>query len=196
MTSKLWRSIQATMPQEPQPEFSSESHWSAVDLIRLAKENPPQPIIENLLFKGDILVLHGKEESYKSLFVVQIAESIVTGRPLLRRWNVPKAHCVGLLETEMHAAMMGQRLGQMFPNGDVPGQMLFMREETLKEWRRADLPGKIAIIQDWIELEKISVLIIDTANDFFRGAHNPSDERHVGELFDRLRNLGLAPSSL
>ncbi len=32
---------------------------------------------------------------------------------------------------------------------------------------------------------------IDTANDFFRGNANSSDERHVGELFDCVRNLAM-----
>jgi hypothetical protein len=37
--------------------------------------------------------------------------------------------------------------------------------------------------------ESLEVLMIDTANDFFRGQENPSDERSVGEFFDLLRNL-------
>jgi AAA domain len=170
--------------------FSSDSS-SAADLIRLAQENPPEPIIEGLLFKRDLLVLHGKEESYKSILVVQIAESIATGRPLLRAWNIPYSRRVGIIETEMHPTMIGTRLAAMFPSGDVPPHLLFMSESKLKQWRRAHLPDKVAIIADWVRTEAIDVLMIDTANDFFRGEHNPSDERHVGELFDQLRNLSL-----
>jgi hypothetical protein len=38
--------------------------------------------------------------------------------------------------------------------------------------------------------------MIDTANDFFRGQENPSDERSVGEFFDLLRNLSPSASVL
>jgi hypothetical protein len=123
--------------------------------------------------------------------VVQVAESIATGRPLLRMWNVPQPRRAGLIETEMHATMLGKRLGQMFPDGKVPEQMLFMNDDSLKRWRRANLPEKVTIIAEWVRSEEIEILIIDTANDFFRGEHNPSDERHVGQLFDLLRNLSL-----
>ena len=137
------------------------------------------------------MVLHGPEECYKSVFILQIAESLACGKYLLRKWAVPRALRVGVIETEMHQAMMGERLTEMFSDGNVPTGLLFMNEETLKSWRRQDLRGKIKLIQEWVKDEAIDVLVIDTANDFFRGALSPSDERHVGELFDLLRNLAL-----
>lgn len=50
---------------------------------------------------------------------------------------------------------------------------------------------KFELIQRWTEQQRISVLMIDIATDFFRGEDNPSDERHAGEFFDHIRNLGL-----
>jgi hypothetical protein len=70
-------------------KFEGTASWSAQDLIRHAKEHPPEPIIKGLLNKGDILLLHGSEESFKSIFVLQIAESISLGSDLLRYWKVP-----------------------------------------------------------------------------------------------------------
>lgn len=172
-------------------EKRSGQTLSASDLIRLAKDKPPKPIIKGLLYERDIMLLHGSEESYKSILIIQIAESIASGHRLLRKWDVPRSYRVGVIETEMHPAMLGERLNTMYSDGNVPEKMLFMPEETLKLWRRERLEGKIKIIGKWIDEEKIDVLMIDTANDFFRGDANPSDERHVGELFDRLRNMSL-----
>jgi hypothetical protein len=150
--------------------------WSVGDLIRFANERPPEPIIDGLLYVGDILVLHGTEESFKSIFVVQIAESVATCRPLLRRWRVQHARRVGIVETEMHPAMLGERLARMFPNGTAPEDIRFMGEEILRDWRRQNMPGKFQILEKWITVERIEVLVIDTANDFFRGNDNPSAE--------------------
>jgi hypothetical protein len=163
--------------------------WCAGDLIRYAKEHPPEPMIKGLLFKGDILLLHGSEESFKSVFVLQIAENLATKTDVLNYWKVPQARRVGVIETEIHEVMLGERLAKMFPNGNAPKNLLFMPESTVHDWRRLGLRPKFESIQKWIGQNDIEILMIDTANDFFRGSDNPSDERNVGQFFDELRNL-------
>jgi hypothetical protein len=172
------------------PSLSART-WSARDLIELAKKQPPQPIIKGLMNTGDIVLLHGTEESFKSVFVVQCAEAIATGRPFLRSWPVCGSRRVGIIETEMHPAGMGERLTKMFPDDQAPEHIYFMGETLLKQWRREDMKGKFRIIEDWTCDEDIQALMIDTANDFFRGQDNASEERDVGEFFDLLRGLHL-----
>jgi AAA domain len=161
---------------------------SAADLIRHAQEHPPQPMIKGLLYKGDILLLHGSEESFKSVFILQMAESLSKGIEFLN-WKVPQARRVGVIETELHEVMLGERLAKMFPGGDPPQNLLFMGEEALRGWRRLGLRAKFESIQKWVEQNRLEALMIDTANDFFRGEDNPSDERNVGEFFDELRSM-------
>ncbi len=168
---------------------SATRSWSARELIRHAQEHPPEPIIEGLFNVGDVLLLHGSEESFKSIFVLQMAESIALGRPLIGCWNVPKARRVGLIETEIHEVMLGERLSKMFPNGDPPEGLCFMGEDALRDWRRKTMDQKFQFVQDWMNEEKVEVLMIDIASDFFRGPDNPSEERAVGKFFDELRNL-------
>jgi hypothetical protein len=163
--------------------------WSAGELIRLAHEHPPEPVIIGLINKGDIFLLHGSEESFKSVFILQVAESLALGTSLLMYWNVPRSWRVGVIETEIHEVMLGERLQKMFPKGNAPKGMCFMRESALRDWRRRGLRRKFESIQKWIEEEGIEVLLIDTANDFFRGADNPSAETDVGTFFDELRSL-------
>jgi len=181
------------LAESPVPKLADkyEMTWSAQELMRRAKENPPEPLLEGLLYVNDILLIHAPEESFKSIFAVQVAESMSLGRPLLRKWKCPKSRRVGVIETEMHAAMLGERLGKMFPDGNAPENLHFMADDILRVWRKQDLNGKIRVIERWIAKERIEVVVIDTANDFFRGAENPSDERSVGAFFDGLRNLGL-----
>lgn len=111
------------------------SYWSASDLIRMAEEQPPKPIIESLLYEGDTFLIHGSEENYKSFLMVQIAESIASGTPLLRSWAVNQSRRVGIIETEMHSAQLGQRLKVMYPDGKAPEGLCFFPDSQMKEWR-------------------------------------------------------------
>jgi AAA domain-containing protein len=83
-----------------------------------------------------MFLLHGSEENYKSMFIVQMAECIAAETPLLRTWKTHGRRRVGIIETEMHEAMLGKRLGAMFKDGEPPEGLAFMREEQLKHWRR------------------------------------------------------------
>jgi len=86
--------------------------------------------------------------------------------------------------------MLGKRLAAMFrPPAPPPENLLFMSPESMKLWRRQEPGGKFDAIHRWIADHGIEVLMIDTANDFFRGNENPSDEGSVGAIFDRLRGL-------
>src|SRR5690606_5767689 len=110
----------------------ADSTLSAADLIRLADEDPPKPVIEDLLYEGDVLLLHGKEESFKSVLVMQTAESIAAGLPLLRLWRVTKPRIVGVINTEINERHFGKRLAKMFPDGNAPERLRFMSEKKLR----------------------------------------------------------------
>jgi hypothetical protein len=170
-----------------------EGSWSAERVIRFAKKYPPKPIVQGLLNEGETLLIHGTEESFKSFFVIELAKCISIGCPFLRAWPIPTPRRVGILETEMHPAGLGERLAKIFADVAVPGEMLFFDPNLLDAWRGMSLKGKFEALGNWVETARIQVLMVDTANDFFRGSDNPSDERVVGEFFDGMRNL---PESL
>jgi len=162
---------------------------SAADLVKEAAENPPQPVIEDLQYTDDICLVHGLEECFKSMFVLQKAESMALAKPFLRQWQVPQKFRVGIIETELHPAMLGKRLRNMFPKGAMPDNIRFLASESLKQWRREQMKGKLSLLEKWISDEGIEVLMIDIASDFFRGTDDPNKETAVGEMFDLLRNL-------
>ena len=169
-----------------------ERTTTASELMRLAREKPPEVVIDGFAYVGDVALLHGPEESFKSVLVLQLAETLAAGRPLFDCWEVPTPRTVGIIETEIHPVMLGQRLNGMFPTGDVPARLIFMSEEGVKQIRRAkDIKAKLQVVASWVKEAGVQVLIIDTANDFFRGDDNPSDEADVGTFFDELRNMPL-----
>lgn len=165
---------------------------SAKELIQLSKNKPALPVIDGLLAEGEILLIHGEEESFKSVLAVQLAESLSSGKPFLRTWNVPNACKVGIVETEIHEQRLGDRLKRMFPNEDAPDELVFLSDKATKALKRCKtLEEKLEFIRRWVKEQNLDALVLDTANDFFRGKDNPNDETAAGEFFDRLRDLGI-----
>ncbi len=157
------------------------------DLILAAQTSPPKPIVQGLLNESEIAGLHGAPEVFKTIFCLQLAESLASGAPLLGTWQVPKPQHVYFLETEMSVPALGLRLAKMFAHRTAPDRIHFADEARLRKFRRApDLKSKFALLSEWMAEVKPDVLIIDTANPFFRGKESPNDETAAGAFFDLL----------
>jgi len=80
----------------------------------------------------------------------------------------------------------------MFPDGAPPGHLVVWDETALKKFRSTrGISNKLKLVTEWASQEALDVLIIDTANDFFRGKDSPNEETAAGGFFDGLRNMGL-----
>jgi AAA domain-containing protein len=157
------------------------------DLIVAAQTSPPKPIIQGLLNESEIAGLHGAPEVFKTIFCLRLAESLASGVPLLGTWQVPKPQQVYVFETEMSVPALGLRLAKMFAHRTAPERIHFADEARLRKFRRAsDLKSKFALLSEWMAEVKPDVLIIDTANPFFRGKESPNDETTAGAFFDLL----------
>ena len=165
---------------------------TAADLVHLTSEHPPTPIIEDLLDEGDIMLIHGAEQSFKSLFEFQIAESVAKATPLLRLWSVPRPRKVGVIATTMQSLELGKRLSKMFANREPPDNIQFLPYKPIGWWE-----GKL--IRGWIEKQAIEVSMFDIANDCIEAAKRDSlylrrksrllNEDVVAEFFAVLRRL-------
>ena len=159
-------------------------------LIWAAKCSPLQPVLEGLLNKSEIAGLHGAPEVFKTIFCLQVAESLASAMPLLGLWHVPKPQTVFFFETEMSVPALGSRLTKMYAGQTPPEGIQFADEKQLREFRRAsDLQSKFALLRDLVREAKADVLILDTANPCFRGKESPNDETTAGAFFDLLEAL-------
>lgn len=157
------------------------------DLIVAAQTSPPKPMIQGLLNESEIAGLHGAPEVFKTIFCLQLAESLASGAPLLGTWQVPKPQHVYFFETEMSVPALGSRLAKMFAHRTAPDRIHFADEARLRKFRKAsDLKSKVALLSEWMAEVNPDVLIIDTANPFFRGKESPNDETTAGAFFDLL----------
>jgi AAA domain len=156
------------------------------DLITAAKKNPLKPVITGLLNESETAGLHGPPEAFKTIWTLQLAESIAKGEKFLV-WDIPRPRSAYFLETEMSVPALGDRLARMFKNRPVPSGVHFATEAQLRDFRRAsNLQGKFALVNEWVRAARAEVLILDTCNPFFRGKESPNDETTAGAFFDLL----------
>jgi hypothetical protein len=160
------------------------------DMIWQARVRPPKPVVSGLLNEEEIAGLHGAPEVFKTIFTLQLAESLATGKPFLGVWKVPKPRRVYFFETEMSVAALGDRLRTMYAGQAPPNGVYFADEARLKQFRRAaDLQQKFGLLKEWVREVRAEVLMLDTANPFFRGKQSPNDETTAGAFFDLLAEV-------
>jgi AAA domain len=163
------------------------------DLMREARENPAKPVIQGLLHEEEVAGLHGPPEVFKTMFTLQLAESLASGSPFLGEWRIPRKRTVYFFETEMSVTALGSRLAKMFKDRIPPSGVHFANETHLRRFRRApNLSEKFKLLNEWVAETKADVVILDTCNPFFRGKESPNDETVAGAFFD---NLAAVPAS-
>jgi AAA domain len=156
----------------------------------VAQTAPPKSVINGLIHEAEIAGLHGAPEVFKTVFSLQLAESLASATPLLGIWQVPTPQTVYFFETEMSVPALGLRLAKMFAQRTPPAGIHFADEARLRLFRRApDLKSKFSLLGDWVAEAKAKVLILDTCNPFFRGKESPNDETTAGAFFDLLEAM-------
>ena len=71
------------MSTNPRADTSAPSTVAA--LIEQARKNPVQWIIPGVLLEGGVHILHGREESFKTMLTMQMHEALSVGGNFLTR---------------------------------------------------------------------------------------------------------------
>src|SRR5258707_1023638 len=131
------------------------------DLIRHAKENPLTWIVPNVVLEDGVHVLHGAEESFKTMLTLQLHEALTDGGRFLGR-EVEGGLATGVVELEMKERQFGHRLAKFFP--DKASDIQVLPETTRQRVLMARLPKlRIEIIADWVESQGLQFVSIDSA---------------------------------
>lgn len=163
---------------------------SIARIIKSAEESPQAWHIENLWQPRTIMMVHSLEGEFKSIFAYQVAESLATGQPLLRKWKVPAAVRVGVLQTEMADMQVGSRLSKMYSDGRIPSNLVVSDEGLMTRIRMERYAeDKFGVIHDWINREGIEVLVWDTINSILASCGNPNSEEAANQFYERLNSL-------
>ena len=177
----------------------NESLWTTLQdspnhsiarIIKSAEECPQAWHIEDLWQPRTIMMVHSLEGEFKSIFAYQVAEALATGQPLLRKWKVPAALRVGVLQTEMADMQVGNRLSKMYSDGRIPSNLVVSDEGLMTRIRMERYPeDKFGVIHNWIIREGIEVLVWDTINSILASCGNPNSEEAANQFYERLNSL-------
>jgi hypothetical protein len=173
------------MSTNPRAEASPPSTVAA--LIEEARKNPIRWIIPGVLLEGGLHILHGREESFKTMLTMQMHEVLSVGGDFLTR-AVQGGLRTGIVELETKPHLFGSRLARFF-RGEVP------RIEVLPEdLRRVVLNGKqakdrIEVIGNWATRLGLTVVSIDSAVKLFPPHCDLSKPEQASDVFNQLQRL-------
>lgn len=86
---------------------------------RQIREDPfplPKPVIERVLNQGELALLSGSFDSFKSTFAIELAYAIVTGELFLGRFKVVNPGATYLYQQEIHPGEFDDRINKLNVN--------------------------------------------------------------------------------
>jgi AAA domain len=169
---------------EPEPETVRE-------LIEWTKLHPLQWFMPNLIVEHGVHILHGLEESFKTMFMLQLHEALANGGQFLA-WETKGGLRTGIAELEMKMQMSGSRFNNFWPNGDPP-DIYILPEKA----RRDVLSGKsamerIGVIVKWAKDKSLDFVSIDSLAKLFPPGHDPSRQDLASDVFSQIQLLPTA----
>lgn len=181
-------SVQLATPRQTTILSATPKEPSTVaDLIAQAKQNPLKWIVCDIVLEDGVHVLHGDEETFKTMLALQLHEALsVGGRFLLR--SVEGRLVTGIAELETKNRQFAHRLDKFFHNGAPDIRVLpdASRQKVLAEHTAK---GRIKVIADWAEAEGLQFVSIDSVVKLFPPGCDLNKPDMASEVFSQLQRL-------
>lgn len=172
-------SMSSTSPQEP---------VNVADLIEQAKQNPLRWIVPDIVLEDAVHVIHGAEESFKTMLTLQLHEALSVGGSFLLR-DVKGGLVTGIAELEMKNRQFGHRLAKFFANGAPPDIRVLPDSLRQRVLAGRTSEARIKVIADWAESEGLQFISIDSAVKLFPPGCDLSKADLASEVFNQLQRL-------
>jgi hypothetical protein len=158
------------------------------EVIEWSNAHPLRWLVENFILEQAVHVLHGLEESFKTMFMLQLHEALAKGGQFLL-WETEGGLRTGIAELEMKMQMCGSRFGNFWRNGEVPD--IHILPESA---RREVLSGKtgldrIKVISDWAKEKELDFVSIDSLAKLFPPGHDVSRQDLASDVFSHIQLL-------
>jgi hypothetical protein len=162
------------------------------EVIEWSKANPIRWFVEGLVIEQGIHVLHGLEESFKTMLMLQLHEVLTDGGQFLLR-HVEGGLRTGIAELEMKMQLSGSRFLNFWPNGPVP-HIYFLPESARREVLTARTASdRIRVIADWAKDNGLDFVGIDSLAKLFPPGNDVSRQDLASDVFS---NIQLLPTTL
>jgi hypothetical protein len=166
---------------EPEPRTVRE-------VIEWSKSHPSRWFVEDFILEEAVHILHGLEESFKTMLMLQLHEALAKGGHFLLR-EVKGGLRTGIAELEMKMQSSGSRFRNFWPNDDAPEIYVLpesARREVLNGNRALD---RINVISKWAKDKGLDFVSIDSLAKLFPPGHDPSRQDLASDVFSQIQLL-------
>jgi hypothetical protein len=157
------------------------------EVIEWSKLNPLSWFIENLILQQGVHVLHGLEESFKTMLMLQMHEVLTKGGTFLR-WEVRGGLRTGIAELEMKQQLSGRRFGNVWPGKEIP-EIYVLPEKSRHQVLTAKGSDRIKVIVDWADEKHLDFVSIDSLAKLFPPGMDVSRQDLASDIFSQIQLL-------
>lgn len=170
-----------TPTPDPTAEPTESRRLVRVDVGRMLREVPPPVpwVVEDVLARGNVTLLPGREGVGKSLLVMALVVGVVTGESAGPFATTPGR--VMVVDAENGESELHRRLRALGLASGSEERLAIYTSES------GDLLNDTAEIEEAVADERPDLLVIDSLRSNWRGKENASED--VGPAIDYVRNL-------
>jgi hypothetical protein len=184
--------IDSAMPSSRTQVEVKPGQPTLADLAEQAEQQPLTWLVPSTIVEGGTHIFHGKEESFKTMLVMQMLEVLNIGGQFLD-WDLPGGVRVGFAELEMTEKIFRQRARSFMKPAKKKANILVLSADQ----RRKVLDGKSAearvrLLVDWVRENGLDVLAVDSLAKLFPPDANIGSQPAVSDVFNQLQKLGCA----
>jgi len=171
------------------PIASAEGEPETVQaVIEWSKAHPLRWFVEDFILEQAVHILHGLEESFKTMLMLQLHEVLAKGGQFLL-WDVEGGLRTGIAELEMKMQLAGSRFSNFWPKEEAPH--IHVLPESA---RREVLTGRtgldrIKVISDWAKENELDFVSIDSLAKLFPPGHDVSRQDLASDIFSHIQLL-------
>jgi len=178
--------MSTTVLELAEPIYEREPE-TVQELIEWSKLNPLTWFIENLILEQGVHVLHGLEESFKTMLMLQLHEVLTQGGTFLR-WDVQGGYRTGIAELEMKQQLSGRRFGNVWPGKEIP-EIYVLPEKARRQLLTAKGSDRIKVIVDWANEKALDFVSIDSLAKLFPPGMDVSRQDLASDIFSQIQLL-------
>ena len=144
-------------------------------------------LVPDVVLEDGVHILHGPEESFKTMLTLQLHEALTIGSQFIMRQSVSGLR-TGIAELEMKGRLFGHRLGKFFRNS-IPDIRVLPNNLRQKVLSGRTPKERIEIIVNWAQDEGLGFVSIDSAVKLFPPGCDLSRADVASEVFSQIQRL-------
>lgn len=143
----------------------------------------PDPVIEGIISRSELIILSAKAKSYKSMLTTKMALDVAHGRSFLGQFETTKSNVL-IVQTEVSHASFQDRVRMLNQDDDLESSNVFILESNRL---RIDSDGDLELLEEEIKKRDIGLLILDPLYTLHRGDENSAEQ--MGKILGGLNKV-------